>query len=103
QETAAYRRWTLLAVAVMANHVHLVAGVADDPEPTKILGDFKSYGSRALTRRWGKPASGTWWTYDGSKRKLADVRALLETIDYVIHRQHNPLVVWQSPEVSQIS
>jgi hypothetical protein len=62
QETAVYRGWLLLAVAIMANHIHIVTGVPGDPNPDDILGDFKSYGSRALNRRWTRPASGTWWT-----------------------------------------
>jgi hypothetical protein len=51
--------------------------VTGDPDPEKIEGDFKCYGSRALNRRWGKPVNGTWWTGgSGSKRKLPDERAL---------------------------
>jgi hypothetical protein len=50
-ETAGYRGWQLLVVGIMANHIHLVVGVPGDPDPKKILGDFKSYGSRALNRR----------------------------------------------------
>jgi REP element-mobilizing transposase RayT len=99
QETAKYRGWQLLAVAIMFNHVHVVVGVPGDPDPTKLLGDFKSYGSRALTARWGKPASGTWWTYAGSKRKLPNEAAVLAAIEYV-RNQHEPLVVWILPEVS---
>ena len=38
----------------MANHIHLVVETQDDAEPTKILADFKAYGSRALTARFGK-------------------------------------------------
>jgi REP element-mobilizing transposase RayT len=97
RETAGYRGWQLLATAVMANHVHLVVAVAGDPHPTKILGDFKAYGSRALNRRWGQPPNGTWWTYDGSKRKLGDKVAIREGIDYV-RRQPLALVVWLAPE-----
>jgi REP element-mobilizing transposase RayT len=93
QETAAYRGWALLAVAVMTNHVHLVAGLPGDPDPSEVLGDFKGYGSRPLNRRWGKPASGTWWTEGGSKRKKADAGAILEAIRYV-RTQENPFVVW---------
>ena len=52
-------RWELLGVAVMAQHIHLVVGVGGDPDPEKIIGDFKSYGSRALNRRWGKPVNGS--------------------------------------------
>jgi REP element-mobilizing transposase RayT len=103
QETARYRGWKLLAVAIMVNHVHLVVGVDGDPEPTKILGDFKAYGSRALNRRWSEPASGTWWTYDGSKRKLVDILAVRETLDYVVNRQSHPLVTWQAPETLELA
>ncbi len=98
-ETADYRGWRLWAVAIMFNHVHLVVGVPGDPDPTKVLGDFKSYGSRVLTARWAKPESDTWWTYAGSKRKLPNEAAVLSAIEYV-RNQHNPLVVWISPELS---
>ena len=97
QETAAYRGWTLLAVAIMRNHFHIVVQVPDDPEPTKILADFKAYATRTLNRHYGRPASETWWTTNGSKRKLRDGMALAEAIHYVLYRQPYPLVVW-SPE-----
>jgi REP element-mobilizing transposase RayT len=92
-ETAAYRGWQLLAVAVMANHFHIVVGVPGDPDPADLLRDFKSYGSRALNRAWSKPASGTWWTESGSRRKLPDEAAVLAAVRYV-KEQFNPLVVW---------
>ena len=47
QETADHRGWLLLAVAIMTWHFHLVVGVEGDPNPHRILGDFKSYASRA--------------------------------------------------------
>jgi REP element-mobilizing transposase RayT len=97
RETAAYRGWQLLAAAVMDNHIHLVVGVPDDPSPGKILGDFKAYGSRPLNRRWGRPRSGTWWTYDGSKRKLPDAGAVRAAIAYV-RDQPGALVVWLAME-----
>jgi REP element-mobilizing transposase RayT len=101
RETAAYRGWTLFAVAIMANHVHIVVGVPGDPDPSDILGDFKSYGSRPLNRRWGKPASGTWWTEGGSKRKKTDQAARLEAVRYV-RDQENPLVVWLNAEALMV-
>jgi REP element-mobilizing transposase RayT len=94
RETAGYRGWDILAVAVMANHVHLVVRVSGDPDPTKVLGDFKAYGSRALTARFGKPASGTWWTSGGSKRKLVGTEAVAAGVNYVLHKQYQPLVTW---------
>jgi len=60
QETAIYRGRTLRAVAIMHNHLHLVVQVVDDPDPRRMLADFKAYGSRVLNRRFGKPPSETW-------------------------------------------
>src|SRR5262245_14758842 len=42
QETAAVRGWTLRAVAIMANHFHIVVTVPGDPSPSKILGTSKA-------------------------------------------------------------
>ena len=93
QQTAAFRQWQLIAVAIMVNHVHIVVGVPGDPDPEKILGDFKAYGSRVLSQLSGKPKSGTWWTESGSKRKLKDDVAILGAVEYV-KNQFRPLVVW---------
>ncbi len=99
-ETATQRGWKLLAFAVMYNHVHLVVNVPGFVEAHKILGDFKSYGSRALNRAFGKPASGTWWTYRGSKRLLRNDDAMAAAIHYVLFKQPNPLVTWR-PIISE--
>lgn len=93
QETTQYRGWLLLAVAIMANHFHLVVGVPGDPAPEDLLRDFKSYGSRALNRRWGKPTSGTWWTESGSRRILPNDSAIRKAIEY-LRKQFNPLLIW---------
>jgi REP element-mobilizing transposase RayT len=96
QETARYWQWLLLAVAIMNNHTHLVVGVSGDPDPEILLRDFKSYGSRALNRRWGKPPAGTWWTESGSRRKLPDETAVQDAVIYVAKRQPSPLVAWRN-------
>ena len=100
QETVRHRCWNLLATAVMTNHVHVLAGVPGDPAPENLLRDFKSYGSRALNSRCPKPASGTWWTESGSKRKKADKAVVRAAICY-IRDQANPLMVWLSEEAQQ--
>lgn len=99
RQTAAYRGWSLRAVAVMANHVHLVVGVPSDPNPAKLLHDFKSYATRALKAHGQTAAGARWWTESGSRRKLPDERAVNAAIEYVLH-QHRPLVVWSSGEQS---
>lgn len=100
QETASVRHWILLAAAVMSNHVHLIVGVVGDPDPNKLLHDFKSYGTRALNKQWPCPASETWWTKDGSKRKLPDESAVHNGVEY-LRRQHNPLAIYVAPELEQ--
>jgi hypothetical protein len=50
-----------------------------------------------LNAHWGKPASGTWWTESGSKRKKADYTAVANAVRYVVN-QENPLVVWIHPD-----
>ena len=98
QETAGHRGWLLRAVGIMNNHVHVVLGVPGDPDPEDLLRDLKSYGSRALNRRWGRPASGTWWTESGSKRKLPTEEAVIAAIRYV-RAQPDPLLIWVDGEL----
>jgi REP element-mobilizing transposase RayT len=81
RETTTIRKWPLQAAAIMCNHCHLIVTVADDPDPQKILSDFKAYGSRKLNEQFGKPASDTWWTTNGSKRKLSDEKQIADTIN----------------------
>jgi REP element-mobilizing transposase RayT len=98
-ETAEHRGWILDAVSIMFNHFHLVVQAPSEFGKKKLLRDFKSYGSRRLTRISGRPASDTWWTESGSCRP---VRNQLAAIYYVCHRQPKPLVVW-SRERGRIS
>ena len=95
-ETAAFRGWRLLALAVMANHVHLVTAADESVDPADMLRGFKSYGSRALNARCARPKSGTWWTASASRRLLPDERAVLAAIRYV-REQPGALVVRVEP------
>ena len=101
QETAAYRAWELQAAAVMFNHWHLVVVAPGDPDPGRMLADFKAYATRILNRQYDKPLSETWWTGKGSKRKLKDAAALADAIHYVLYKQPNPLAVW-SPKLGRL-
>ena len=96
-ETAGFRNWLLIGVAIMSSHVHVVVGVMGDPDPEAVLRDFKAYGSRRLNRRWGKPKSETWWTESGSKRRLKTDDSVLRAMRYV-RDQESPLLVWIRPE-----
>jgi REP element-mobilizing transposase RayT len=95
-ETAKHRSWIVHALAIMRDHFHLVVQVPSDPDPKKVLADFKAYASRVLNRRFGVPASETWWTSKGSKRKLADDSYFANAVNYVLFKQPRPLVVWSA-------
>jgi REP element-mobilizing transposase RayT len=95
RETAGQRGWRLLALAVMANHVHVVVGVPGDPDPKKLLGDFKAWGTRRLNGGWGRREH--WWTQGGSTRPKKTAAALRAAIKYVRDQRH-ALVVWLDPE-----
>ena len=94
RQTADFRGWELNAVAIMFDHFHVVVGVDGDPKPSKVLGDFKSWGTRALSRRFGEPLSKTWWTERGSTRKLGNSRAVADGNHYVLFGQPDPLITW---------
>lgn len=95
RETAAHRGWRLPALAVMANHIHVVVGVPGDPDPEKILGDFKAWGTRRLNAGWGRREH--WWTQSGSRRPKKTAAALQAALRYVRDQAH-VLVVWLDPE-----
>lgn len=90
-ETAKHRDWILHAVSIMFNYVHLVVEAPNKFGKKELLRDFKSYGSRRLTRVSGRPASDTWWTESGSCRPVRNRPA---AIHYVCHRQPRPLLSW---------
>jgi hypothetical protein len=54
-ETAHHRGWVPHAVSIMFNHVHLVVEAPTQFGKKELLRDFKSYGSRRLTRVAGRP------------------------------------------------
>jgi REP element-mobilizing transposase RayT len=97
QETARYRGWQLLTVAILANHVHLIVDVKGDPDPAALLRDFKSYGSRRLNRRWPVPASKTWWAESGSRRILRTDENRIQAVQYVL-QQPGALLTWEPGE-----
>jgi len=93
-ETATFRGWSLHSASVMANHFHLVVSAPAATSTDQLLRDFKSYASRSLNRRWPKPASGTWWTASGSRRRLPDDRAVEAATNYVWN-QYRVLARWR--------
>ena len=100
ERTATFRGWTILAGAMMHNHVHLVVAVVGDPEPSDVLRDFKRRASRALNETAGEPAL-RWWTRGGSTRRLQRDANVLASVRYV-RDQWRPLSTWVHPSVHDL-
>jgi REP element-mobilizing transposase RayT len=94
-ETCRYRQWSLRAVAVLTDHVHVVIRAPDTASGTDILRDLKSYSSRALNGDAGVAAR--WWAERGSTRKLIGDLAEAGAVEYVLG-QVSPLYLWADPE-----
>ena len=94
RETAAYRGWAVLALAVMANHIHVVVEVPGDPDPDLLVSGFKSYASRRLNAG-GSPT--LWWTTGASTHILVGDGSVRGAVRYVRDQEH-PLVVWLADE-----
>jgi REP element-mobilizing transposase RayT len=77
------RSWTLRALNVRTNHVHLIVSAPVSPE--KAMGEFKSWCSRKLNERAGNKRE--WWTRHGSTKWINDEEYLENAIRYVIEGQ----------------
>lgn len=85
RETCRIRKWSLLALNVRTNHIHVV--VTAHRKPELVLNAFKANATRRLREEglWGYPSSP--WAFKGSKRRLWNEKSLERAIDYVLYGQ----------------
>ncbi len=93
-----YRGWTLHAVHVRSNHVHVV--LTADATPERVMNDLKSYGSRRLNEAGFDTKERKRWTRHGSTRYLWKEDAVWEACDYVLNRQGSPMSRWSTTDRS---
>ena len=93
QQHAARRGWTLHAVHVRSNHVHIV--VESDLTPEKAMTQLKAYASRALNRSGRRRRKR--WSHHGSTVYLWDPRHVDAAVDYVVQQQGPPMAVYLNP------
>jgi REP element-mobilizing transposase RayT len=84
REHCAIRGWTLYAVNVRTNHVHVV--VTADRRPEDVMNQFKMWCSRRLNAA-SKVRPLKWWTYHGSTKWINDKEYLRNAIHYVSELQ----------------
>jgi REP element-mobilizing transposase RayT len=84
-----HRFWSLLAINVRTNHIHIVVSVAGSPE--KAMSDFKSWATRKLRETDLIRPKEKIWSRHGSTRYLWDDRAVEAACRYVIEGQGNDM------------
>jgi REP element-mobilizing transposase RayT len=88
-EIAARKHWSLHAVHVRSNHVHVV--VTADAPPERVMNDIKTAISRRLNKSLPDERDRRRWTRHGSARYLWTEDAVAQCVDYVLHKQGEPL------------
>lgn len=88
EETAATLGWTLHALNVRTNHVHMV--VTSETQPELLMRKSKAWSTRRLRDRGLAAANQPIWTRHGSTRYLWDEQALLMASTYVVEGQGDP-------------
>jgi REP element-mobilizing transposase RayT len=89
REVCARRWWSISALHVRTNHVHLV--VSADKMPERVLGDLKAWSTRRLREAALISPDSLVWSHHGSTRYLWDEPSAVAAIDYVVNQQGNPL------------
>ena len=89
-ETCDHRRWTLRAMNVRTNHVHVVVSIGAK-KAELALNAFKANATRQMREDgcWRKDRSP--WVDKGSRRSLWNERSVEQAIDYVLNGQGDEL------------
>jgi REP element-mobilizing transposase RayT len=89
REVCEHRDWTLHALNVRSNHVHVV--VSADSEPERVMNALKSWATRRMVEAGIFPPERKAWTRHGSTRYLWRSEHLIQACRYVLEGQGNAL------------
>jgi len=84
-EVAEHRSWTVHALNVRTNHVHMVISAPEPPE--RVLNSIKSWATRRMVEAGVLPPRAKAWTRHGSTRYLWNATSVREACEYVCERQ----------------
>jgi len=85
EDVARHRGWTIHALEVLSNHVHVV--VSADAKPELVMRDFKAWATRHLREQNLVPPGVPLWAHHGSTRYLRDEHAVIAACEYVKNQQ----------------
>ena len=80
REVCALKKWSVRALAVRSNHVHVLVQ-AGDISAGEVMRILKAYATRMLNQVKGR--RNRWWTRGGSKRRIKTEESLHAAIGYV--------------------
>jgi REP element-mobilizing transposase RayT len=89
RETCRIRKWSLLALNVRTNHVHVVVTANEDPK--LVLNSFKANATRRLRQEGQWRSQSSPWAFKGSKRLLWNEKSVERAINYVLYGQGDDL------------
>ena len=81
REVAQHRTWTIHALSVRSNHVHVVITAETNPET--VMNSFKSWTTRRMIEADVLPKDTKTWSRHGSTRYLWTTEALESACRYV--------------------
>jgi REP element-mobilizing transposase RayT len=84
-DKCAFEGWSISAVNVRTNHVHLVVTAGD--RPAAVVNALKSRITRLLRENGYVPAGVQIWSRGASLRQLWDEAAVAAAVEYVLHGQ----------------
>ncbi len=84
--------WTyrICAAPDEADHVHILLDAERSIDPDRIMMWLKRWLGEALTNRWSKPLSGTWWAKGGSTPPVKDQQYLNNAYHYIRRQRTLP-------------
>jgi REP element-mobilizing transposase RayT len=89
REVSSFRGWSLAALAVRTNHVHVVGfGTAGS---SRMMNDFKAYATRSLRNAGEWQYKHSPWVDKGSRRFLWTEEHVDAAVNYVVNGQGGPL------------
>jgi len=93
-EVCSIRKYSLFAVHVRSNHVHILVGT----DKAEVMPDFKRWATRRL-RDNGYELQKV-WTKGGSKKYIFKEHLLYEKADYIINQQGKMMAYYIDPNLS---
>ena len=89
-ETCSIREWTLFALNIRTNHVHVVVW-APDRKPQLVLNALKANATRVMRQRGQWNCESSPWADNGSRRYLWTIESRATAVNYVRDHQGDEL------------